>query len=51
MRSTIIALVFEQESLFQLLHKLGELGVTLLAVAVMPEEERFYRSSEKDLWL
>ncbi|MEZ4675964.1 MAG: hypothetical protein R2932_17190 [Caldilineaceae bacterium] len=49
--TTIIALVFEQESLFQLLHKLGELGVTLLAVAVMPEEERFYRSSEKDLWL
>ncbi|MEZ4736326.1 MAG: hypothetical protein R3E79_55275 [Caldilineaceae bacterium] len=38
--TTISAHFVNQERLFQLLHKMGELGMTLLTVEVMQEEAR-----------
>ncbi|HRW07295.1 MAG TPA: hypothetical protein P5121_19460 [Caldilineaceae bacterium] len=39
--TTITAHFANQEGLFQLLHKMGELGMTLLAVEVRQEDEDF----------
>lgn len=39
--TTLTAYFANQDRLFQLLHKMGELGMTLLAVEVMQEDENF----------